>query len=55
VFGSDFLYFSLQGRCDFARHFIGDNGNPLVRLQSQADADGVARTRRQFGIERLYR
>ena len=43
VFRADLFHFRLQRRRDLARRFVGDNRDPLVRLEAQANADGIAR------------
>ena len=48
VVRSHLFYFCLQCGRDVARGLIGDDGDALVRLQTQTNADGVARARNQF-------
>ena len=51
VIGADLFHFGLQSRRDRARRLVGDDRDPLVRLEAQAHFDGVARARDQFRID----
>ena len=50
VIGTDALDLSLQCRGNLPRGSVGDNGDPLLRLQSKTHLDRVACTGKQFRI-----
>ena len=50
VLRADRFHFRLQCRGDFARRFIGNNRDALLRLKAEANADGIARARYQFRV-----
>src|SRR6266481_6272314 len=53
VLRANALDFSLQRRGNLARSSIGDDGDPLLRLQSKTNLDRIACARDQFRINRM--
>src|SRR5438105_7664890 len=53
VLRADALDFSLQRRGNVARDGVGDDRDPLVPLQSEANINGIARAGDQFRINRM--
>ena len=51
VLRADLFHFRLQRGGDVAGRFVGDDRDPLVRLEAQTNADGVARAGRKFRID----
>src|ERR1700751_3492953 len=53
VIRTDALDFSLQRRGDLARDSVGDDSDPLLRLQSKTNIDRVPCAGNQFWINRM--
>jgi hypothetical protein len=49
--GPDLVDLISQGRCDWVRRFVGDDGDALMRLQTQTSMDGVTRSGNELGID----
>jgi hypothetical protein len=49
--GADSIDLCSQGRRDCVSPFIGDDGDALVRLQTQTSIDGVTRAGNELGID----
>jgi hypothetical protein len=48
---SDLFHLALERRGDFPSKLIGNDGDPLLRLHSQAISDGITRAGLQFRID----